>query len=113
ALAGSWPPRWTPKNMDDASQADPLLAQIAGPVASFIAHGAYDRGGVAAAVAACHPEAAVVVPPCATVVPSSTAESAPTQRNSHLQHIARHGRMPWQTTSGYSRRARVEVTMNR
>ena len=29
------------------------------------------------------------------------------------QHIARHGRMSWQTASGYNRRARVEASMNR
>ena len=44
---------------------------------------------------------------------SDTAESAPTQRDGHLQHIARHGRMKWQSASGYNRRARVEATMNR
>jgi len=46
-------------------------------------------------------------------VSSDTAESAPTQRDGHLQHIARHGRMSWQGASGYNRRARAEATMNR
>jgi len=46
-------------------------------------------------------------------VPSDTAESAPTQRDGHLQHIARHGRMSWPSASGYNTRARVEATMNR
>jgi len=55
----------------------------------------------------------VVVPPRATAVPSDTAKTAPTQRDSHLQHIAEHGRMAWQNASGYNRRARVEATMNR
>ncbi len=41
------------------------------------------------------------------------AESAPTQRDNHLQQIVEHGRMAWQNTSGYNRRARVEATMNR
>jgi len=64
---------------------------------------------------------AVVVPLCATAVPSDTAESAPTQRDGHLQHveprdspdIARHGRMSWQSASGYNKRARAEATVNR
>jgi len=103
----------TTKDVDDASQADPLLDQVAGPVASFIADGAYDQDRVYAGVVERHPEAAVVVPPRATAVPSDTAESAPTQRDGHIQHIARHGRMRWQTASGYNRRARVEATMNR
>ena len=103
----------TPKDVDDASQVDPLLDQVAGSVASLTADGAYDQDRVYASVAERHPEAAVVVPPRATAVPSDTADSAPTQRDGHLQHIARHGRMSWQTASGYNRRARVEATMNR
>jgi len=103
----------TPKNADDASQVDPLLDQVAKSVASFTADGAYDQDRVYAGVAERHPEAAVVVPPRANAVPSDTAESAPTQRDGHLQHIARHGRMSWQSASGYNRRARVEAAMNR
>ena len=89
------------------------LDQVAGPVAAFTADGAYDQDRVYTGVAKRHPEAAVVVPPYATAVPSDTAESAPTQRDSHIQHIDRHGRMSWQSASGYNRRARVEATMNR
>jgi len=103
----------TPKEVYDASQVDPLLDQVAGSVASFTADGAYDQDRVYAGVAERHPEAAVVVPPRATAVPSDTAESAPTQRDGHLQHIARHGRMRWQSASGYNKRARVEAAMNR
>ena len=103
----------TSKDVDDASQVDPLLNQVAGSVASVTADGAYDQDRVYTGVAERHPDAAVVVPPRATAVPSDTAESAPTQRDGHLQHIARHGRMSWQSASGYNRRARVEATMNR
>ncbi len=103
----------TPKDVDDGSQADPLLDQVAGPVTSFTANGAYDQDRVYAGVAERHPTAAVVVPPRATAVPSDTAETAPTQRDRHLQHIAGHGRMAWQRRSGYNKRARVEVTMGR
>src|SRR3954453_19454087 len=60
-----------------------------------------------------HPPAAVVVPPRATAVPSQTAESAPTQRDRHLQHIADHGRRPWQRASGYTKRARAEAAIGR
>ena len=84
-----------PKEVDDASQADPLLDQVAGSVASFTADGAYDQDRVYAGVAERHPEAVVVVPPRTNAVPSDTAESAPTQRDGHLQHITRHGRMSW------------------
>ncbi len=103
----------TSKDLDDASQADPLLDQVAGAVASFTGDGGYDQDRLYASVAQCHPEAVVVVPPRATAVPSGTAETAPTQRDGHLQHIAEHGRMAWQNASGYNKRARVEATMNR
>ena len=82
-------------------------------MASFTGDGAYDRDRVYAGVAERHPQAAVVVPPRATAVPSDTAETAPTQRDGHLQHIAKHGRMAWQKASGYNKRARVEATMSR
>ena len=46
------------------------------------------------------PDAEVIVPPRSTAVPSDTAESAPTQRDRHLQSIAEHGRMGWQGDPG-------------
>ena len=49
---------------------------------------AYDQDRVYASVSERHPEAAVVVPPRATAVPSRTAESAPPQRDRHLQRLA-------------------------
>ena len=99
--------------MDDASQAGPLLDQVAGPVTSFTGDGGYDQDRVYDSVAERHSDAAVVVPPRANAVPSDTAETAPTQRDGHVQHIAKHGRMAWQNASGYKKRARVEVTMAR
>ena len=53
------------------------------------------------------------MPPRATAVPSETAESAPTQRDRHLQLIAEKGRMAWQRASGYTRRARTEAAIGR
>jgi len=111
----------TSKDVDDASQAGPLLDQVPGAVASFTGDGAYDQDRVYASVAERHPDAAVVVPPRASAVPSDTAETAPTQRDGHLQRveprgspdIAEHGRMAWQNASGYNRRARIEASMSR
>jgi hypothetical protein len=54
----------TTNDVDDGSQVGPLLDQVAAPVVSFTADGAYDQEGVAAAVAERHSEAAVIVPPC-------------------------------------------------
>jgi hypothetical protein len=103
----------TDKDADDGAQVGPLLDQVAAPVVSFTADGAYDQEGVAAAVAARHPEAAVVVPPRSTAVPSETATTAPTQRDRHLRCITEHGRAAWQKASGYNIRARVEATIGR
>jgi hypothetical protein len=62
-------------------------------VASLTGDGAYDRDDVYAEVAARHPDAAVIVPPRASAVPSGTVEIAPTQRDAHLRCIAERGRM--------------------
>jgi hypothetical protein len=103
----------TDKDADDGSQVGPLLDQVDGPVASFTGDGAYDQEGVYSGVAARHPEAAVIVPPRSGAVPSETAETAPTQRDRHLQLIAERGRMGWQKASGYNLRARAEAAMGR
>ncbi len=103
----------TDKDADEGSQVGPLLDRVDGPVASFTGDGAYDRDDVYAAVAARHPEAAVIVPPRASAVPSDAAETAPTQRDAHLRCIAERGRMGWQKASGYNWRALVEADIAR
>jgi hypothetical protein len=103
----------TDREADDGSRVGPLLDRTDGPVASFTGDGACDRDGVYAAVAARRPEAAVVVPPRATAVPSDAAETAPTRRDAHLRCIAERGRMGWQRASGYGRRALVEADISR
>jgi len=103
----------TDRDEDDAAQVGPLLDQVADPVASVTADGAYDQEGVYADVAERHPEAEVVVPPRSTAVPSESAETAPTQRDRHLQLIAEKGRMGWQKATGYNARARAEAAISR
>jgi hypothetical protein len=98
---------------DDGSQTGPLLDQVTGSLASFTGDGAYDQEGVYTSVGERHPAAAVIVPPRATAVPSKPAESAPTQRDRHLQLIAERGRMAWQKASGYVKRARAETAISR
>ena len=98
---------------DDGSQLGPLLDQVNGPVASITADGAFDRDDVYADVAARHPGAAVIVPPRSGAVPSNTAETAPTQRDRHIEAIAERGRMGWQKASGYNWRALVEADIAR
>jgi hypothetical protein len=103
----------TTNDVDDGAQVGPLLDQIAGPVASFTGDGAYDQDSVSRSVAERHPDARVIVPPRSGAVPSKTAETAPTQRDQHLQFIAQHGRMGWQKASGYNRRALAEAAIGR
>ena len=74
------------------------------------ADGAYDGEAVYDAVAERHPEAAVIIPPRATAVPSETTT---TQRDRHIAEIGKHGRMGWQRSSGYNRRSLVETAMYR
>src|SRR3954464_14765798 len=103
----------TPHDVDDGSQVGPLLDQVDGPIASFTGDGAYDQESVSASVGERYPEATIIVPPRSTAVPSKTAETAPTQRDRHLQLIAERGRRAWQRASGYTKRARAEATIGR
>ena len=103
----------TASAVDDAPQVGPLLDQVAGPIVSFTADGAYDQDGVYGEVAVQHPDASVIVPPRSSAVPSATFETAPTQRDQHLRTIAERGRMGWQKASGYNWRALVEADIAR
>ena len=86
----------TDNDVDDGSRVGPLFEQIARPVASFTGDGAYDRDDVYREVGRRHPDAAVIVPPRSSAVPSATAQTMPTKRDRHLQLIAERGRMGWQ-----------------
>jgi hypothetical protein len=103
----------TRKDIDDAAMAGALLNQIADPIASFTADGSYDQDQVCQAVTEHHPDAAVIVPPRVTAVPSASAGTAPTQRGRHLRTIAECGRMAWQKSSGYNLRTKVEASIGR
>jgi hypothetical protein len=103
----------TDRDADDGSQVGPLRDRVDGSVTSFIGDGAYDRDDVYAEVAARHPDAAVVVPPRSSAVPSTAAETTPTQRDAHLRCIVERGRMGWQRASGYNWRALVEADIVR
>ncbi|WP_264658097.1 IS5 family transposase [Azospirillum canadense] len=97
----------------DASLVGPLLDQIAGPIGTVLADGAYDGEPIYRTVAARAPEAEVIIPPRATAVPSDTAQRAPTQRDRHIQMIAERGRLGWQRAVQYGRRSLGEVAMMR
>ena len=99
----------------DASQVAPLLEQIAGPLGSVIADGAYDGEPVYRAVSERQPDPPVdvVIPPRSTAAPSVDAGTAPSQRDRHVQLIRDKGRMAWQKATGYGRRSLGETAMSR
>ncbi len=111
----------TAQEVGDGAEAGSLLDQITGAVASFTGDGGYDQDRVYARVAERYPEAAIVVPPRTTAVPSKTAATEPKQRDRHLRHvepkgspdIAGHGRVAWQRVSSYTARARAEAAISR
>jgi hypothetical protein len=103
----------TANDVGDASQVGPLLDQLEGPVASLTGNGAYDQESLYRSVIDRDPEALVIVPPRLTAVLSETAETAPTQRDRHLQCIADKGRIAWQKGAGYSTRSRVDAAIGR
>jgi hypothetical protein len=80
----------------DAALVGPLLDQIDSPLASLTGDGAYDGEPTYRSVAEHTPDAAVIIPPRSTAVPSATADTDPTQRNRHIQTIAEKGRLGWQ-----------------
>jgi transposase len=97
----------------DASLVGPLLDQISGPIASLTADGAYDGDPVYRIIAQRDPAAAVIIPPRSTAVLSNNADTAPTQRDRHLQMIQERGRLGWQKAVNYGRRSLGEVAMMR
>jgi Transposase DDE domain len=103
----------TSKDVDAGAEVGALLDQSADPVASLTGDGAYDQDAVYAAVGERHPDAAVIMPPRTTAVLGETAETAPTQRDRHLQCITGKGRMAWQQASGYNKRAKAEAAIGR
>jgi hypothetical protein len=62
-------------DVDEASQVEPLLDQIAEPVELFLSDGGYDRTNVYTALDECHPDAVVIVPPRADAVLSATVDT--------------------------------------
>ncbi len=99
----------------DASQVGQLLGQIAGPITSVTADGAYDGEPVYRAVAERQPNppVAVVIPPRSTAVPSPDFVITPSQRDHHIQMIQAKGRLGWQKAVGYGRRSHAETAMFR
>ena len=55
----------------------------------------------------------MIIPPRASAVASSTADTTPTQRDRHIQLIEQRGRLGWQRAVDYGKRSLAEVAMFR
>jgi hypothetical protein len=97
----------------DACLLGPLLAQIDSAISAMFADGAYDGEPIYRSVAEHTPDAAVIIPPRSTAVPSDMAETAPTQHDRHIEMIEEHGRLGWQRSVNYGTRSLAEVAMFR
>jgi hypothetical protein len=96
----------TDQETGDASQLESLLDQIDDEIGQFTADGAYD------AVLRHSAGARVVVPPRSNAVERPNAQAS-CQRDDHIASMQIDGRLKWQTSTGYGKRAFVETAMGR
>ena len=91
-----------------------LLNQIGTPVSRFIADGAYDGAPTSDLLKARFGEAVeIIIPPPKNAIPSPQSKCFPSLRDRHIVKIQTHGRMAWQSGSGYNQRSRIETQMGR
>ncbi len=105
----------TARRTHDSSRVPALLEQIADPVASVSADGAYDTKAV---YEAAHERGEgravrVLIPPGRDAQFSQRPSHALQERNRNIRSIRDVGRREWHTASGYGRRSLVENTMYR
>ena len=94
-----------PTDEGDASLVGPLLDQIDGRFPRCWRTALTMAIPPTSTVLDRHPDAVVVIPPRSTVVPSDTADMEPTQRDRHIEMLARKGRIGWQKAVGYGKRS--------
>ncbi len=102
----------TNQEVGDASQLEPLLDQIDEEIDQFTADGAYDGTPTYDAVLFYSPGARVVIPPRSNAVERPNAQAC-CQRDDHIASMQIDGRLTWQTSTGYGKRALVETAMGR
>ncbi|PZM14323.1 IS5 family transposase [Rhizobium tubonense] len=102
----------TDQDTGDASQVEPLLDQIDGQIDLFAADGAYDGDPTYNAVLRHSAEVRIVIPPRSNAVERTDTEP-PGQRDDHIASINIDGRMKWQASTGYGKRALIETAIGR
>lgn len=100
----------TTPEVGDSSAVDGLLNQLTAPFETFIGDGAYDGDPVTQSILSKQPDAAIIVPPGKSAVCSANGN---TQRDKHMQAIAKHGRIAWQKRNNFGLRSFVELAMQR
>ena len=104
----------TADDIGDPTALPCLLDQIDGPVEMFIADGAYDGEPIRAVLTERFGASIkVTIPPPKNAVLRPDAARNPSLRDRHIADIAAHGRMAWQTSSGYNQRSRIETQIGR
>lgn len=99
----------TTDQVGDETALPNLIAGIENPVARVLADGAYDGTGVSNCLTeAFGTDVEIIIPPPITAVLGLSDG-----RDAHIEHIADHGRMAWQSATGYNRRALVEAQIGR
>jgi len=102
----------TDQEAGDASQLESLLGQIDDEINQFTADGAYDGTPTYDAVLRHSAGARVVIPPRSNAVERPNAQAS-CQRDDHIASMQIDGRLKWQASTGYGKRALVETAMGR
>ncbi|MCM2438757.1 IS5 family transposase [Agrobacterium vitis] len=102
----------TDQEAGDTSQLKPLLGQIDDEIGQFTADGAYDGYPTYDAALRHSAGAKVVIPPRSNAVEQSCAQAS-CQRDDHIASVQIDGRLKWQASTGYGKRALVETAMGR
>ena len=105
----------TARRTHDCTQVPALLEQIADPIESVLADGAYDTKAV---YEAAHEQGEgravrVLIPPGRDAQFSPKPSAALQERNRNIRSIRELGRREWHTSSGYNRRSMAENTVFR
>lgn len=99
----------TTEHVGDETALPELLTDIDANMSRFLADGAYDGQGVADCLAEKFGhEVEIIIPP-----PKNAVHGKNVQRNHHIDVIAQHGKIGWQTKTGYNQRSRVEAQIGR
>jgi Transposase DDE domain len=103
----------TESHEQDPSQVPELLSQVDGVLDRFIGDGIFDQAPIYRAIETHSPGARAIIPPRKDAVLSSTARTAPTQRDQHVLAIESEGRCAWKRASGYYAQSQAENAFSR